>query len=217
VAGTVAFVGRERELARLQSALGDRPRLVLVVGDAGIGKTRLVGESLRRAASGGMVAVSGGCLPLAEKLPLLPVADALAELSRVDGGAPFEAALAAAPAYVRPEVARLLPRFPSEPTAVGRVEEWRHERLFAAMAEVLGGWRNVLPWCCWSRNVHWADPTTLDLLTYLTRAGRESSVSLVVTCRSDEVPLDAAVADWLTHVRRDAGVEEIRLGPVLAD
>jgi hypothetical protein len=110
MAATGAFVGREGELSRLQSALGDRARLVLVVGDAGIGKTRFVAEGLARAATGGMLAVGGGCLPLAGKLPLLPVADALAELSRLDGGGPFEAALAAAPPYVRPELARLMPR-----------------------------------------------------------------------------------------------------------
>ncbi len=83
-----AFVGREGELSRLQSALAGRVRLVLVIGDAGIGKTRFVDEGLSRAA-GGMLTINGGCLPLAEKLPLLPVADALEELSRLDGGAPF--------------------------------------------------------------------------------------------------------------------------------
>jgi DNA-binding CsgD family transcriptional regulator len=66
-------------------------------------------------------------------------------------------------------------------------------------------------------DVHWADAATLDFLTYLVRAGRGSSVSVVVTCRSDEVPLDAVVVDWLTHVRRDAAVEEIRLGPLSHD
>src|SRR5262245_49662739 len=97
MAGTGVFVGREHELSRLQEALGERARLVLVVGDAGIGKTRFVSEGLARATAGGMLAVAGGCLPLAAKPPLLPVADALAELSRLNGGAPFEAALAAAP------------------------------------------------------------------------------------------------------------------------
>jgi predicted ATPase len=110
MAGWGAFVGRERELARLQSALAERARLVLVVGDAGIGKTRFVAEGLARACAGGMVAVGGGCLPLAEKLPLLPIADALSELTRLGGGAQFEAALDAAPAFVRPGVARLLPK-----------------------------------------------------------------------------------------------------------
>ena len=73
MAGSVGFVGRERELSRLAGALGGDARLVLVVGDAGVGKTRFVGEGMRRAAAGGMVWVLGGCLPLAEKLPLLPV------------------------------------------------------------------------------------------------------------------------------------------------
>jgi predicted ATPase len=62
-------------LSRLQSALAERARLVLVVGDAGIAKTRFVAEALARASVGGMVAVGGGCLPLAEKLPLLPVTE----------------------------------------------------------------------------------------------------------------------------------------------
>jgi DNA-binding CsgD family transcriptional regulator len=52
----------------------------------------------------------------------------------------------------------------------------------------------------------------LDFLTYLTRAGLAGAVPVVVTCRSDEVPLDAEVADWLTQVRRNVAVEEIRLG-----
>lgn len=73
----MGFVGRERELSRLKGALGGDARLLLVMGDAGVGKTRLVGEGMRRAAAGGMAWIWGGCLPLAEKLPLLPVADAL--------------------------------------------------------------------------------------------------------------------------------------------
>jgi DNA-binding CsgD family transcriptional regulator len=214
MAGRGVFVGRERELTRLQPALAERVRLVLVVGDAGIGKTRFVAEGLARATAGGMLTVGGGCLPLAVKPPLLPVADALAELSRLDGGDPFEAALAAAPPYVRPELARLLPRLAAEAAATEPVEAWRYERLFAGVAELLDGVARRSPLVLLVEDVHWADGATLDFLTYVVRAGRGSTMSVVVTCRSDEVPLDAAVADWLTHVRRDAEVEEIRLGPL---
>ena len=63
-------------------------------------------------------------------------------------------------------------------------------------------------------DVHWADSATLDCLTYLARAGRCGALTVVVTCRSDEVPLDAQVAGWLAHVRGSGGVEEIRLGPL---
>jgi AAA ATPase domain len=149
MAGTGVFVGREGELSRLQSALSERARLVLVVGDAGIGKTRFVAEGLAQAAASGVSVISGGCLPLAEKLPLLPVADALGELSRLDGGAPFEAALAAAPDYVRPEVARLLPRLAGgEASASGPAEGWRHERLFTGWPSCSTGWRCGLRWGC---------------------------------------------------------------------
>src|SRR5262245_8172206 len=215
MAGAGAFVGRERELLRLQSALAERVRLVLVVGDAGIGKTRFVSEGLAGAVAQGMLTVGGGCLPLAGKLPLLPVADALGELARLNGGVPFEAALAAVPPYVRSEVARLLPRLAGdEPAAVEQAEQWRHERLFAGVAELLVGVARRSPIALLIEDVHWADAATLDFLTYLVRPSRDSAMSLVVTCRSDEVPLEPAVAEWLTHVRRDARLEEIRLGPL---
>jgi predicted ATPase len=77
MAGSAGFVGRERELSRLHAALGGDARLLLVAGDAGVGKTRFTGEALRLAAASGMVALWGACLPLAGKLPLLPVAGAL--------------------------------------------------------------------------------------------------------------------------------------------
>src|SRR5271169_3700928 len=101
MAGPAGFVGREGELSRLLGALAGDARLVLVVGDAGVGKTRFVAEGMDRAA--GMVMVRGECLPLAGTLPLLPVRDALGELARLDGGGLLAAALDAAPGYVREE------------------------------------------------------------------------------------------------------------------
>src|SRR5580693_831458 len=109
MAGPAGFVGREGELSRLLGALGGDARLVLVVGDAGTGKTRFVAEGMARAAAAGMVMVRGECLPLAGTLPLLPVRAALGELAGLDGGRLLAAALDAAPGYVRGEVARLLP------------------------------------------------------------------------------------------------------------
>src|SRR6478672_11299114 len=113
-------------------------RLALVVGDAGVGKTRLVGEALTRAAAAGMVTVRGECLPLAGTLPLLPVATAMGELSRLDGGALLLAALDAAPEFVRAEAGRLLPGLGSDGGGMGGQDGgWRLERLFAAVAELL--------------------------------------------------------------------------------
>jgi len=218
VAGLARFVGRERELSRLRAALGAGTRLLLVVGDAGVGKTRFAGVGVRRAAADGLVPVWGRCLPLAEKLPLLPVAEALGELSRLDGGGLLEAALAMAPPYVRAETARLLPRLGPGGMEAGergdeRGEGWRRDRLFAGVAELLEAVARRAPVGLVVEDVHWADSATLDCLTYLTRAGG-GAVTVVVTCRGDEAPLDRPVAAWLAHVRGGEGVEEIRLGPL---
>ena len=78
----MGFVGRDHELSLLRGAVRGDTRLLLIVGDAGVGKTRLVGEATRRLKTDGIIALWGRCLPLAEALPLLPIADMLAELNR---------------------------------------------------------------------------------------------------------------------------------------
>ena len=218
MAGPAGFVGREGELSRLLGALGGDARLVLVVGDAGVGKTRFVAEGMDRAAAAGMVMVRGECLPLAGTLPLLPVRAALGELAGLDGGRLLAAALDAAPEYVRGEVARLLPAMGPGGGAApgGRDGEWSRERLFAGVAEVLTvvAGRSGSGVGLVVEDVHWADSETLDFLTFLVRAGRRGPVRVVATCRGDEAPLAALVAGWLARVRAGAGTEEIRLGPL---
>jgi DNA-binding CsgD family transcriptional regulator len=216
--GAVPFVGREGELSRLLEAVGGGVRLVLVVGDAGVGKTRFAGEAMARAAAAGMVMVRGDSLPLAETVPLLPVAGAVGELVRVDDGGLVAAALDAVPGYVREEMARLVPGLGpagGPGLAGGRDDGWRRGRLFSAVAELLdavagrrGGVGVVV------EDVHWADSATLDCLTFLVRGGCRGAVGVVVTCRGDEAPLAAHVAGWLAQVRGAVGVEEIRLGPL---
>ena len=130
---------------------------------------------MRSAVAGGMVSVLGGCLPLAGKLPLLPVTDALGELSRLDGGQLLEAALGMAPQYVRAEVGRLLPQLGAGELGLGsRGEGWQQERLFSAVAELLGAVARRSGLGVVIEDVHWADSATLDCLTYLARPGRRT-------------------------------------------
>ena len=212
MARPVVFVGRESELSRLLEALGGDARMVLVVGDAGVGKTRFTEEGMGRAATAGMVMARGECLPLADTLPLLPVATAIGELGRLANGTLLAAALEAAPDYVRAEVGRLGPGGGTGPG--GRGEGWRRERLFSAVAELLDTIARESAVSLVIEDVHWADSATLDCLTFLGRAGRRDAVTVVVTCRSDEAPLAAQVAAWLAQLRGAAGVEEISLGPL---
>jgi DNA-binding CsgD family transcriptional regulator/tetratricopeptide (TPR) repeat protein len=218
VGGSVAFVGRDRELSRLRAVVGGEARLLLVMGDAGVGKTRLVTEGMRRAAADGVVSIWGGCLPMRETLPLLPVMDALGELSLVDGGKLLDAALAISPRYVRTEMERLLPQLETgEAQASGRGDGGQRDRLFAAIADLLSAAARRRSIALVVEDVHWADTSTLDCLTFLTRPRPESASTVVVTCRSDETSLEPQVAEWLTHVRGRGGVAEVRLGPLSRD
>jgi DNA-binding CsgD family transcriptional regulator len=211
VAGPSGFVGRDRELSVLHAALTGDTRLLLVAGDAGIGKTRFVTEGLRAGLP--VLSAWGACLPLTEKLPLLPVAEALDALGRLDGGKLLEDALAAAPPYARAEAARLLPRLqPAGPSEAGRSGGWQREHMFSGLAELLaaaaarrGGLVLVI------EDVHWADSATLDFLTFLARGGRSRAVTVVATFRSDEAPLEPHLIRWLAHVRGDGQAAEIRL------
>jgi DNA-binding CsgD family transcriptional regulator len=215
MAGSDGFVGRSGELGRFRRVLAGDARLLLVVGDAGVGKTRFAGEALRAAAAGGVTAAWGGCLPLAEKLPLLPVAQALGELSRREGGRPLAQALDGCPPYVRTEVARLVPGLGPDGLAEGgEAGGGQRDRLFSAVAELLAVVAGQSGAVLVIEDVHWADDATLDCLTYLLRLRGEGAVTVVATCRSDEAPLDAQVASWLAHVRGSGAVEEIRLGPL---
>jgi DNA-binding CsgD family transcriptional regulator len=205
-------------MSGLRSALGGDTRLLLVVGDAGVGKTRFVTEGLRSAAAGGLLQAWGACLPLAEKLPFLPVTDALDALSRLEGGTLLANALDTLPQYVRAEAGRLLPQLQAaDPGGSGRSGEWRRERMFSGVAELLAAMARPAGLVIVIEDVHWADSATLDFLTFLARGGRSEAVTVLVTCRSDEVPLEPHVIRWLAHVRGGGQVAEIRLAPLSRD
>ena len=212
---TAALVGRQAELDAIEGALGGESSFALVTGEAGIGKTRLVVEALRRADTRGCVTLSAACLPMTEKLSLLPMAEALRELDRLADGRVLATAIERLPRYVRIELARLLPRLGDgefAPTS-GQHDASARERLFTAFGELLMQVAGHVPLVLSVEDVHWADNATLDLLTYLWGAAGGPSLSLLVTCRSDEAPMDRWVIDWLAHCRSGMATE-VGLSPL---
>ena len=104
------FIGRTLELERLEAALaaaaGGEPQVLLVAGDAGVGKTRLVAEFTARARASGAQVLAGGCVPVGDAgLPFAAVSEALRGLVRTVGRSAFE--MLAGPG--RGELARLVP------------------------------------------------------------------------------------------------------------
>ncbi|MGQ4386120.1 helix-turn-helix transcriptional regulator [Streptomyces sp. SAS_270] len=206
------FVGRASELGVLNEALaraadgpGGEPQALLLGGEAGVGKTRLLEEFSAAAAREGAVVACGGCVEIgADGLPFAPFSAALRALRRQ---LPDE--LAQAAAGQEEELARLLP----ELAEASRRPDSRHgeegmARLFeltVRLLERVAADRTVVVVL---EDLHWADASTRHLLAYLFRTLRTGRLVVVASYRADDIhrrhPLRPLLAelDRLRTVRR---------------
>jgi ATP/maltotriose-dependent transcriptional regulator MalT len=177
------MVGRSDELDSLMSTLADvrqgRSRVVLVGGEAGIGKTRLVEELIERA--GDTTVLVGGCVDLGDDaLPFAPFAVALREPMRAAGVTDLVA------------------------LAGGASDDRR--RLYEAVADLLERESEKQPILLVLEDLHWADRSTRELLAFLARALQGAPVLIVGTYRSDELnrqhPLRPFIAELSRSVPR---------------
>jgi DNA-binding CsgD family transcriptional regulator len=171
------LVGRVRELASLAAAVSAPPAVVCVEGEAGVGKTRLVGELLGRPELAGRAMLVGGCHPIRETFPLGPVVEALAGAEKRLPGRPLSGVAGA----VRPLLPELAPWLPPELGPLDdRVAE-RH-RVFRGLTEVLSA---LSPAVLVLEDLHWVDGQTSDFLAYLLAAA-PAGLSVVLTYRSEQ-------------------------------
>lgn len=201
------FVGREAELAELvraaRAAEGGDSQAVLVRGEAGVGKTRLVEELLRALEPGAAAVVAvGGCIEVGgDGFPLAPFSEVLRTLWQR-----FRDEVRAASAGQEALLARVLPDAELPVPAVHR--EGDMTRLFALITRVLERLASERPVVLVIEDLHWADASTRDLLGFLFRTRRTGRLLIVGTYRSDDVrrghPLRPLLAelDRLRSVRR---------------
>jgi DNA-binding CsgD family transcriptional regulator/tetratricopeptide (TPR) repeat protein len=203
--GQQAFVGREAELAALQAALAERAERpgVLLSGEAGLGKTRILREFAALARAQGATVVFGGCLECgAEGLPFAPFVEALGRLCEELG----ERAMALA-GEGRADLAALVPELGPRPSGPpDRI------RLFEAVRTLLD--KGPDPTILVLEDLHWADHSSLELCAYLIRRLRHGRTLLVATVRREEVPADGPAAPVLASLGASGRAEHIRLGPL---
>jgi DNA-binding CsgD family transcriptional regulator/tetratricopeptide (TPR) repeat protein len=202
------LVGRERELARLAAAVdrtvAGEPGVVLVGGEAGIGKSRLIQAALDGRTD--VRVLAGGCIELGgEGLPLVPLVDALRTLARTTSPEDLGRFLGAA----RPELGRLLPELATAdtpPAPAGGTAQ-----LFELVLGVLGRIGQERPLVLVIEDLHWADRSTLDLVAFLARTLRGLRVLLLLTYRSDEVDRRSPLRPFLSAWERMREVEQLQL------
>ena len=219
------FVGRTAELRRLEAAYeraaNGGPNTVIVGGEAGIGKSRLIEAFAGHAREAGARVIVGSCLDLGEGgLPYAPFIEALRTLLReTDAGA-----LPALLGPGRAELARLLPEIatrvgPGDASRAAGVLPSRlsQARLFELVLGVLERLARAQPVVAVIEDLHWADASTRDLLLFLVRSVRATPVLFVLTARTDEIDRHHPLLPFLAELERRDGVERIDLKPFARD
>lgn len=207
------FIGREADLATLEDALrtaaSAEPAVVLLGGEAGVGKTRLVGEFTERAGASGALILTGRCMELgADSLPFAAFTMVLRGLVR-DFGVP--ALTEWLPGDSGSELGRLLPeldvgRQPADAREPGQARARLFEEMLALLEHLA---EDHGPVALIIEDAHWADASTRSLLSFLVANQRIIGRCLIiVTFRSDELhrthPLRGSLAelDRVSWVRR---------------
>ncbi|MEV0176121.1 AAA family ATPase [Streptomyces sp. NPDC050803] len=204
------LVGREEELVRLTGVLerarGGEARAVLVAGDAGVGKTRVLDEVAVLADREGMTVLTGHCVDLGDVgLPYLPFTEVLGVLA---GDPRFAEVLAA-----HPVVDRLL--------GAGTDAEGGRLRLFEGMAGLLADLADVTPLLLVLEDLHWADQSSRDLLRFLLSRGvlgraAGQRLAVLASYRADDLHRRHPLRPLLAELVRLPAVERLELRP-LAD
>lgn len=170
------LIGRRSELALMRAAIASPPSLVLVEGEAGIGKSRLVRELLATRDLAGTRRLVGQCEQLLEPLPLSPVLDALRLAGDVLASSRPLNPVVGALAPLLPEIAGHLP----PPPPALRDQRAELHRVFRAAVALLD---HLSPLVLVLEDVHWADSGTHDFLSFLA-SHQPPDVSLIITLRT---------------------------------
>lgn len=205
-------VGREAELSAiadgLDAARDARAGALLLAGEAGVGKSRLVGEAMQMASDRGMQVLRGSCVNIgAAGVPYGPIVEALRELHRE---LPQDA-MTELVGTSGGDLARLLPSLvaepdPPEPTAQS---QWLQARLLEAILGLVQRLAARVPVLLVIEDLHWADPGTRETLTYLVRNLRSDAVAMLITYRSDELHRRHPLLPWLAELERTGRVQRV--------
>ena len=207
MSATAVLVGRDAELRVLERALeGGSSRAVGVVGEPGIGKSRLLGELGRRAAERGHVVVAGRAAELERDVPFALWADALDDHLAGRGAALVEG-------LADDEVSDLALALPAVARATGMAPAAAVERhrVARAVRGLLARMAAVSPVTLLLDDVHWADPASADVIALLLHRPPEAAVLLALAARTGRAPrLEAR----LETAVRDQAAEVVEVGPL---
>lgn len=218
------LVGRTAEWSALLTAHAASiaaGAVIVLEGEAGIGKSRLAGEYLAHIQRQGSAAIVARCYEGDMHLAYAPIVSgmraALAQRQDQDWLKEIPALWLSEAARILPELALLRPNLPSAPPLDGpgaqsRFFEGLYQVLLAVCLSAPDGQPSVL----FFDDAHWADGATVDLLTYITRRLHEHPLCLLLTWRSNEITTGHRLQQLLVEARRAGNGTVITLSRLTA-
>jgi len=219
-----SLIGRDAELSALLEAVreagGGRPSLAFVVGESGLGKSRLLTELAARARDEGARVLSGECVELGDgELPYSPLIGALRPLARAG-----DPALLDLPPAARQELAALLPGLGGGAELPGARDQLSSDRrsesqgrLFEALLAALDRLSREGPVVLIVEDVHWADRSTRDFLSFLGRNLADERVLVALSYRPDELHRRHPLRPLLAVLERTPRARRIELRGLTAE
>jgi predicted ATPase/DNA-binding CsgD family transcriptional regulator len=213
---TPVFVGRRTELNQLENALAavqrQGGRCVLVSGEAGIGKSRLIAEIRAQALDSGFTILTGRCFEQDRSFPYAPLIDMLRPIFAQ--GAAFDLLDDLGP--LAAELVKLLPELASQvssPQAKSPLEpELEKRRLFEALTSLFLRQAEVHPLLIVVEDLHWSDEASLEFLLYLVRRMSGHPILLLLSRRTADSP--SGLVELLAGLDRESVAQELRLNPL---
>jgi predicted ATPase/DNA-binding SARP family transcriptional activator len=213
-AALLPFAGRETELGTLKAQLGSG-KLILLEGEPGIGKTRLVSELIASQAreKGSALVLKGVAYELEQGLPYQPILDALRGMMSRPDWKTLSAKLDITPVWLT-ELGRLLPGllalYPHIPAPAGPADE---ARLWEALLQFFHALSRRGKVWLFLDDLHWADAATLGWLGYLIRHTSSPGLVLLATSRPEEGQTD--LVKLLQTLRREDRLFHLQLSTLV--
>ena len=188
------IIGRQRERQFLRdllaSAIAGQGGLVLVSGEAGIGKTTLVDELITHARDAGALVLTGGCYDLTTTPPYGPWTEAIRAYRPASGQ-------------------------PAVPSWFGNLDELEklgsQAAIFEEARQFFASLAEHQPLLIVLEDLHWTDPASVDALRFLARTLRASPILILATYRDDEPLPNEPLQDALPALVRESRAERIEL------
>lgn len=208
ITGQLPFTGRRTELEYLQDKIAPG-RLLVIEGEPGIGKTRLVQEFLKKTSS---LVVAAAAREMEHTLPYLPWIEGLRGLRNLDDWPKLQAYLQGniLPVWWQ-EVVRLVPDLASQKSGASQADQEPDEaRLWEGMHQFLHLLSAQYPVLAFFDDLQWADSASLGMLSYLVRQNDLNNVGFLATTRN--ILPGSREASMIQTLARNNRLEQLQLG-----